>query len=208
MAISAKQIGWSQQSSLLWNISKQLENLIKVTSKVSVSGGGNPPTPTGIPFQDYPPAGLTSEGAKFIYTDGVELISYHIKGMSTISNGGNGFENYLCSINFPPSQGPPFFFPGSVTGMFQSGGEGSIVTTPLANGGVVELDGVHVPVSSLDFNLFDYGNNPQPDGSYNYALVVDATVENPDALNITGLMAYDFEFLLPNFFESPTIFQD
>jgi hypothetical protein len=65
-----------------------------------------------------------------------------------------------------------------------------------------------VPVSNLDVNLYDYGNNPQPDGSYNYALVVDATVENPDALNITGLMAYDFEFLLPNFFESPTIFQD
>jgi len=205
MAIPSRQIGWSTQSNLLWQISKQLENLIRVTSNVSVISG-NPSTPTGIPFQDYPPAGLTNDGAKFTYTDGVELISYHIKGMSTISNGGNGFENYLCSINFP--EGQPFFFPGTITGMFQSGGGGDIVTTPLANGGLVELDGVHVPVSNLDVNLYDYGNNPQPDGSYNYALVVDATVENPDALNITGLMAYDFEFLLPNFIPSPTIFQD
>jgi hypothetical protein len=207
MAIPSKQIGWSQQSSLLWNISKQLENLIKVTSKVSVSGG-NPSSPAGIPFEFFPLAGLTNYGAKFTYTDGVELISYHIKGITPISSGGNGFEQYLCSINFPPSQGPPFFFPGSITGMFQSGGEASIITTPLANGGLVELDGVHVPVSNLDVNLYDYGNNPQPDGSYNYALVVDATVENPDALTITGLMSYDFEFLLPNFIPSPTIFQD
>jgi len=208
MAISAKQIGWSQQSSLLWNISKQLENLIKVTSKVSVTGG-NPSSPAGIPFQFYPEAGLTNYGPKFTYTDGVELISYHIKGITPISSTSNGFEQYLCSVNFPADQGgAPFFFPGSVTGMFQSGGGGDIVTTPLANGGVVELDGIHVPVSSLDFNLFNYGNNPQPDGSYNYALVIDATVENPDSLSITGLIAYDFEFLLPNFYESPTLFQD
>jgi len=204
MAISAKQIGWSQQSSLLWNISKQLENLIKVTSKVSVSG--NPSSPAGIPFEFYPQAGLTNDGAKFTYTDGVELISYHIKGITPISNSGNGFEQYICSINFP--EGSPFLFPGSITGMFQSGGGGDIVTTPLANGGLVELNGVHVPVSSLDFNLYDYGNNPQPDGSYNYALVIDATVENPDSLNISGLIAYDFEFLLPNDVTSPTLFQD
>jgi hypothetical protein len=204
MAIPSKQIGWSQQSNLLWNISKQLENLIKVTSKVSVSG--NPSSPAGIPFEFYPQAGLTNDGAKFTYTDGVELISYHIKGITPINSGGDGFEQYLCSVNFP--EGSPFLFPGTITGMFQSGGGGDTVTTPLANGGLVELDGIHVPVSNFVVNLFDYGNNPQPDGSYNYALVVDATVENPDALTITGLMSYDFEFLLPNFVQSPTIFQD
>lgn len=206
MAIPAKQIGQSQQSSLLWNISKQLENLIKVTSKVQVTGGGNPSSPVDYPFEFFPAAGLTNGGAKFTYTDGTELISYHIKGITPISSGGNGFEQYICSINFP--EGQPFFFPGSLTGMLQSGGGGDIVTTPLADGGVVELDGIHVPVSSLDFNLYDYGNNPQEDGSWNYALVADATVENPEALNISGLMAYDFEFLLPNFIQSPTLFQD
>lgn len=208
MAIPAKQIGQSAQSSLLWNISKQLEKLIKVTSKVSVSGG-NPSSPAGIPFMFYPEAGLTNYGPKFTYTDGVELISYHIKGIIPVSSTSNGFEQYICSVNFPASEGgSPFLFPGSLTGMFQSGGEGNIITTPLADGGVVEVDGIHVPVSSLDFNLYSYGNNPQEDGSYNYALVADATVENPDNLSLTGLMAYDFEFLLPNFAQSPTLFQD
>jgi hypothetical protein len=31
MAIPSKQIGWSQKANLLWQISKQLENLIRVT---------------------------------------------------------------------------------------------------------------------------------------------------------------------------------
>ena len=31
MAIPSQQIGWSQKSKLLWNISKQLETLIRVT---------------------------------------------------------------------------------------------------------------------------------------------------------------------------------
>jgi hypothetical protein len=180
----------------------QLNQLVRDVNQLQT----NPSTSTGIPFEWYPPAGLTNDGPKFTYTDGVQLISYHIKGITPISSGGNGFEQYLCSVNFP--EGSPFLFPGSITGMFQSGGGGDIVTTPLANGGLVELDGIHVPVSNFVVNLFDYGNNPQEDGSYNYALVVDATVENPDALTITGLMSYDFEFLLPNFIQSPTIFQD
>ena len=37
MAISNKQIGWSQESNLLWEISKQMDRLTKVTSQ---SGGG------------------------------------------------------------------------------------------------------------------------------------------------------------------------
>ena len=206
MAIPAKQIGQSQQANLLWNISKQLETLTKVIANIQVTGGSNPSSPVDYPFEFFPAAGLTNDGAKFTYSDGTELISYHIKGITPISNNGNGFEQYLCSINFP--EGDPFLFPGSITGMFQSGGGGDIVTTPLADGGLVELDGLHVPVSNLDVNLYNYGNNPQPDGSWNYALVVDATVENPDSLTISGLMAYDFEFLLPNFIQSPTLFQD
>jgi hypothetical protein len=33
MAIPSRQIGWGTQDNLLWQISKQLELLIKVTSK-------------------------------------------------------------------------------------------------------------------------------------------------------------------------------
>lgn len=180
----------------------QLNQLVRDINQL----GLNPSTPTGISFDWFPPAGLTTEGPKFTYTDGVELISYHIKGIYPISTSGNGFEAYLCSINFPA--GLPFLFPGSITGMFQSGGGSDIVTSPLCNGGLVEINGVHVPIDNFKANLYNYGNNPQPDGSYNYALVIDATVDNPENYSISGLMAYDFEFLLPNFMTAPTLFQD
>ncbi len=37
MAIPSQQIGWSQRAKLLWNISKQLENLIKVAGNVELT---------------------------------------------------------------------------------------------------------------------------------------------------------------------------
>lgn len=180
----------------------QLNQLVKDVNALNVTG----PSPVGYGFEWYPEAGLTTGGVKFRYTDGVEMMSYHIKGVYSVGNSGNGFEVYLCSVNFPGGQ--PFIMPGSLTGMFQSGANNDIITSPLANGGLVELNGAHVPVSNLQAILSAYGNNPQPDGSYNYALLISATVENPDNYTLTALMAYDFEFLLPNFETAPTIFQD
>ena len=180
----------------------QLNQLVRDINQLAT----NPSSPVTYGFEYYPDAGLTSTGPKFTYTDGVELISYHIKGIYSIGTSGSGFEVYICSINFP--EGEPFLFPGGLTGMFQSGGGGDIITSPLANGGLIEINNVHVPVSDLQAFLSPYGNNPQEDGSYNYALLISATVDNPDNYNITGLMAYDFEFLLPNLVPAPTIFQD
>jgi hypothetical protein len=37
MGIPNKQIGWSQESNLLWQISNQLDQLIKVTAGLSTS---------------------------------------------------------------------------------------------------------------------------------------------------------------------------
>lgn len=37
MSIPNKQIGWSQESNLLWQISKQLEQLIKVTASLTTT---------------------------------------------------------------------------------------------------------------------------------------------------------------------------
>lgn len=37
MAIPSKQIGWSQESNLLWQISKQLEQLIAVTAALTTT---------------------------------------------------------------------------------------------------------------------------------------------------------------------------
>lgn len=77
MAIPSQQIGWSQRAKLLWNISKQLENLIKVAGNVQLPtttttttlnliynaynvstnsfgacNGGVPPTNVGVPNGD------------------------------------------------------------------------------------------------------------------------------------------------------------
>jgi hypothetical protein len=37
MSIPSKQIGWSQEANLLYQISKQLDQLIKITSKLSTT---------------------------------------------------------------------------------------------------------------------------------------------------------------------------
>jgi hypothetical protein len=37
MGISNKQIGWSQESNLLWQISNQLDQLIKVTASLTTT---------------------------------------------------------------------------------------------------------------------------------------------------------------------------
>lgn len=159
------------------------------------------PSSVSYPFMWYPEAGITSAGPKFKYADGTELISYHIKGIYSINSvGGSGFAQYLCTINFP--DGEPFIMPGSITGMFQYDNS---TFTPITVGGMLKVDGHDGFLTDFSFQLQPY-ENPQPDGSYNYALVAGASVTSGS--DITGLMAYDFEFLLPNDTATPTIFQD
>lgn len=43
MAIPSKQIGWSNESNLLWQIAKQIQTLIKVTAASGGGGGGATP---------------------------------------------------------------------------------------------------------------------------------------------------------------------
>jgi len=50
MAVSSQQIGWSQKDKLLWNISKQLEILTQVTSKVVLSPSSTSTTTTLVPI--------------------------------------------------------------------------------------------------------------------------------------------------------------
>jgi hypothetical protein len=183
----------------------QLNQLVRDVNQLQ----SDPSTPTGIPFEWFPPAGLTNAGAKFTYLPGpnpgpaVELISYHIKGIQQISSSGSGMEVYLCSINFPDGQ--PFYFPGNLLGSLQITTDNNFVTTPLGDGGLVLVNDTPSPIGDFGFNLFTY-QNPQPDDSYSYALVMTASVG--DSGNISALMAYDFELLLPNFAQAPTIFQD
>ena len=47
MGIAPKQIGWSQESNLLWQISNQLDQLIKVTASLTTTTTTTaPPTTT------------------------------------------------------------------------------------------------------------------------------------------------------------------
>lgn len=46
MGIPNKQIGWSVEANLLWNISKQLDELIKVTSSLTTTSTTTTAAPT------------------------------------------------------------------------------------------------------------------------------------------------------------------
>lgn len=46
MGIPNKQIGWSQESNLLWQISKQLDELIKVTASNTTTTTSTTASPT------------------------------------------------------------------------------------------------------------------------------------------------------------------
>jgi hypothetical protein len=47
MGVPNKQIGWSNESNLLWDIVNKISQLTKVTSKISISGGSGVQTVTG-----------------------------------------------------------------------------------------------------------------------------------------------------------------
>ena len=209
VALDTRFVGFAPEANLQERKSANINALsqpVTMQDIVNTSTGGS--SPAGIAYDWFPQAGLTTAGAKFTYTDGVELISYHIKGIQSISNNSaTGFSQYLCTISVSLDYGPPPVFPGSLTGMFQSGSVNDVTTSPLAVGGLIEINGVHVPLTSLAFNLYYYNDNPQPNGLYWYALIAEGDTDAV-AGNLTALMSYDFEMLLPNFAPAPTIFQD
>ena len=180
----------------------QINQLVNDINKLNVVG----PSPVGYGFEWFPEAGLTTGGVKFQYTDGVELLSYHIRGIANIDSYGLNFSQYLCSVNFP--DGNPFIFPGSIEGQFQIQLDNNIINTPLADGAQLLVNGSGTTtLGSFVLYLYPY-ENPQPNGSYSYALVASGSTTVSEESDITALMSYDFEFLLPNFTTPPTIFQD
>lgn len=46
MGVPNRQIGWSQESNLLWQISKQLEQLIKITAQLTTTTTTTTAAPT------------------------------------------------------------------------------------------------------------------------------------------------------------------
>lgn len=84
MSIPNKQIGWSQESNLLWEVANQLSKLIGVTSKVS-----GPPGPQGPPGLA---SGLFAQTDDSIPVTGTTVESSLINGgVGSMSVPANGF---------------------------------------------------------------------------------------------------------------------
>jgi hypothetical protein len=60
MAIPSQQIGWSQKAKLLWQISKQLETLIKVTGNTTTPTTSTTTTTTSNVFSENAAMGFVS----------------------------------------------------------------------------------------------------------------------------------------------------
>jgi hypothetical protein len=87
MGIFNKQVGWSQESNLLWEVANQLNKLIGVTSKVS-----GPPGPTGPQGPPGPSDGLFAQTANSVPITATTVESSLVNGgVGTMSVPANGF---------------------------------------------------------------------------------------------------------------------
>jgi hypothetical protein len=100
MGIFNKQVGWSQESNLLWEVANQLNKLIGVTSKVS-----GPPGPTGPQGPPGPTGGLFAQTANSTpvtaTTVETSLVNGGVGSMSVPANGfavGDSFNAALSGV--------------------------------------------------------------------------------------------------------------
>jgi len=178
----------------------QLNQLVRDINQLQT----DPSSPVSYPFEYWPEAGLTTAGPKFTYTDGVELISYHVKGITPVySNDTSTIVTYICTISFESD----FFFPGSLTGMvFANDGGASHILSPLANGSFIKSESTDTVELLSNVQIIMQAYDPQPEGLYNYAILLSMFPSGDPPFSAT--VAYDIELLLPNFVAAPTIFQD
>ena len=96
MRIFNRQIGWSQESNLLWEIAKRLEQLIGITSNVSgpsgPSGPQGPQGPQGPPGPSGPSVGLYAQTANSVPVSGTSVETSVINGgVGTLTVPANAF---------------------------------------------------------------------------------------------------------------------
>jgi hypothetical protein len=89
MAIPSKQIGWGTEENLLWQISKQLETLTKVT--YNIGGGSTTTTTTTIPVNCIEfVADTTSGGTTFVmYIEVSSSVTYTVDWGDSLSDSGS-----------------------------------------------------------------------------------------------------------------------
>ena len=110
MGIFNKQIGWSQESNLLWEIANQVNKLIGVTSKVS-----GPPGPTGPQGPAGPAGSINSTGGNVDTLGGVAMRTLYSRANVINYTVGTDADLMGGSSNFGSRNFPEQFFTDSAS---------------------------------------------------------------------------------------------
>jgi len=130
MRIFNRQIGWSQESNLLWEIAKRLEQLIGITSNVS-----GPPCPPG------PSSSLYAQTANSTPITGTSVETSIINGgVGTLTVPANGF-----------SVGDSF---RAIVGGLLSCANNQTIRIRVKTGSVVLLDSGAQPITNITNDVF------------------------------------------------------
>jgi len=133
MGIFNKQVGWSQESNLLWEIANQLNKLIGVTSKVS-----GPPGPQGPPG---PSDGLFAQTANSVPITATTVESSLVNGgVGTMSVPANGF-----------AVGDSF---RAIVGGVVNSANNQTIRIRVKTGSVVLLDSGAQPITNITNDVF------------------------------------------------------
>lgn len=95
MAIPRKQIGWSQESNLLWDISRQMEKLTGVAFN-SGGGGGGVQSVTGLNTDNTDPLNPVVE----IAVDGTTITGDGTPGNPLVATVPSPYRSYVCLITW------------------------------------------------------------------------------------------------------------
>jgi hypothetical protein len=133
MGIFNKQVGWSQESNLLWEIANQVNKLIGVTSKVS-----GPPGPQGPPG---PSDGLFAQTANSVPITATTVESSLVNGgVGTMSVPANGF-----------AVGDSF---RAIVGGVLNSANNQTIRIRVKTGSVVLLDSGAQPITNITNDVF------------------------------------------------------
>jgi hypothetical protein len=94
MGVQNKQIGWSTESNLLWDVLKKISQLTKVVSNISISGGSGVQTVTGNIVNNTDPVNPVVDGIASVtgsLVDNTDPVNPVVDGVATIS--GNIVDN-------------------------------------------------------------------------------------------------------------------
>jgi hypothetical protein len=136
MGIFNKQVGWSQESNLLWEIANQVNKLIGVTSKVS-----GPPGPQGPQGPPGPSDGLFAQTANSVPITATTVESSLVNGgVGTMSVPANGF-----------TVGDSF---RAIVGGVVNSANNQTIRIRVKTGSVVLLDSGAQPITNITNDVF------------------------------------------------------